>query len=184
MCGLKQAPHVWFKKLGFIRLELDHGDFVSTDKQLFIAVYDSDLLIFGSDTARPEDVQQELRDRLFKMTDLGDISYYLGMQVNHVIGEKVTLCQNAYLKKVLDRSKMTECKLATVPINPRIAKSLIFFDRNADKKDIKWYQSAIGFLTLALSPTEAGKEGSLMGCSYFGLSRISPTQSTRQVMRR
>lgn len=42
---LKQAPHVWyktlvefFKKLGFIRLELDHGIFVSTDKQLFIAV--------------------------------------------------------------------------------------------------------------------------------------------------
>ncbi len=61
--GLKQAPHVWYKtlveflkKLRFIRLELDHGIFVSMDKQLYIAVYVDDLLIFGSDIARQEDV--------------------------------------------------------------------------------------------------------------------------------
>ena len=62
--GLKQAPYVWYKnlveflkKLGFIWLELDHRIFVSMDKQLYIAVYVDDLLIFGSDIARLEDVQ-------------------------------------------------------------------------------------------------------------------------------
>ena len=59
--GLKQTPHVWyktivkfFKKLGFIRLELDYGIFVSSDKQLFIAVYINNLLLFGLDTTRLE----------------------------------------------------------------------------------------------------------------------------------
>ena len=44
--GLKQAPHFWYKtlveflkRLGFIRLEFDHGIFVSADKQLFIPIY-------------------------------------------------------------------------------------------------------------------------------------------------
>ena len=150
--GLKQAPHVWYKtlveflkKLGFIRLELDHGIFVSADKQLFIAVYVDDLLIFGSDIARLEDVQQKLRDR-FKMTDLGDISHYLGMEVDHVVGEKITLRQSTYLRKVLNRFKMTECKPASVPMNPGVANSLLPYHGNADKATIKWYQSAIGSL--------------------------------------
>ena len=33
------------------------------------------------------------------MTDSGDISHHLGMQANHVVGEKITLCQGTYLKK-------------------------------------------------------------------------------------
>ena len=133
------------KKLGFVRLELDHGIFISKDKQLFIAVYVDDLLLFGADISRLEDIQQKLRDR-FKMTDLGDISHYLGMEVDYVVGEKITLCQSTYLKKVLDRFKMTGCKPATVPMNPGVANSLLPYDGNADKATIKWYQSAIGSL--------------------------------------
>ena len=61
--GLKQAPQVWYKtlieflqKLGFQFLELDHGIFVSEDKQLLIAVYIDDLLLFGSDPSRLEQI--------------------------------------------------------------------------------------------------------------------------------
>ncbi len=150
--GLKQAPNVWYKtlveflkKLRFVRLELDHGIFISKDKQPFIAVYVDDLLLFGVNISRLEDIQQKLCDR-FKMTDLGDISHYLGMEVDYVVGEKITLCQRTYLKKVLDRFKMTRCKPATVHMNPGVANSLLPYDGNADKATIKWYQSAIGFL--------------------------------------
>ncbi len=90
---------------------------MSIDKPLYISVYVDDLLLFGSDIARLEDVQQKLRDR-FKMKDLGDISYYLGMQVDHIVGERITLCQRTYLQKVFDRFKMTECNLASIPIDP------------------------------------------------------------------
>ena len=128
--GLKQAPHVWYKtlveflqKLGFQRLELDHGVFVSEDKQLFIAVYVDDLLLFGSDLARLEQIQQSLRDR-FKMTDLGDISHYLGMEVDYILREKITLRQSTYLKKVFDHFEMTDCKPASLLMNPGVANSL------------------------------------------------------------
>ncbi len=150
--GSKQAPQVWYKtlvkflkKLGFIRLEIHHGIFVSTGKQLYIAVYFDDLFLFGSGIARLEDVQQKLLDR-FKMTDLGVIFRYLGIQVNHVVGERITLCQSTYLKKVLDRFKMTECKPASIPMDPEVANSLLPYDGNADKETIKWFESAIGSL--------------------------------------
>ncbi len=72
---LKQAPYIWYKtlveflkKLRFIRLELDHGILMSTDKQLYISVHFDRFFFFGTDVARLEDLQQRLRDQ-FKMTD-------------------------------------------------------------------------------------------------------------------
>ena len=86
------------------------------DKQFYIAVYVDNLLISGSDIARLKDVQQKLQDR-FKMTDLGHIPNYLRIQIDHVIGERITLCQNTYLKKRLDPFKLTECKPASIPMH-------------------------------------------------------------------
>ncbi len=41
------------------------------------------------------------------MTDLGDISHYLEIQVDYVVKEKITFYQSIYLKKILDQFKMT-----------------------------------------------------------------------------
>lgn len=65
------------------------------------------------------------------------------MQVNHVTGKKITLCQNTYFKKVLNCFKMTECKPASILMNSRVTNSLLLYNKNADKETIKWYQSAI-----------------------------------------
>ncbi len=59
------------------------------------------------------------------MTDLGDIFHYLGMQVNYVVGERIRLCQSTYLKKVLNRFRMTECKPASIAMDPGVANSLL-----------------------------------------------------------
>ena len=41
---------------------------------------------------------------------------------------------------------MTECKSASIPIDPEIANFLLSYDKNADKETMKYYQSAIGSL--------------------------------------
>ncbi len=78
-----------------------------------------DLFLFGADIdPRIDDVMQNLRDR-FQMTDLGDVSYYLGMEVDVNLGKKtITLRQSTYLKKVLERYGMSDCKPAEIPISP------------------------------------------------------------------
>lgn len=77
------------------------------------------------------------------MTDLGDISHYLKIQVDHIVGQKITFCQSIYLKKVFDCFKMTECKPTSIPMNFKFANFLVFHNRNTDQATIKWYQSAI-----------------------------------------
>ena len=150
--GLKQAPQVWYqtladylKKLGLERLELDHSVFVSQDQQIYLAVYVDDLLLFGSDDSRLTDIQDQLNAR-FKMTNLGEISHYLGMEVDVEVGKKISLRQTTYLRKILERFQMADCKPASVPMNPGVANSLLPSDNQADRATIKWYQSAIGSL--------------------------------------
>ena len=91
--GLKQAPQVWYKtladflkKLGLERLELDHGVFVSQDRQLFLTKYQGDLLLFASDKLCLTDIQDQLSPR-FKMNNLVEISQYLGMEVDVEVGK-------------------------------------------------------------------------------------------------
>ncbi len=71
------------------------------------------------------------------MTDLGDLFYYLGMEVDYFLGDKITLCQGTYLKKVLDCLDTTDCRPASLPMNPEVANLLPLFDGTADPKTIK-----------------------------------------------
>lgn len=105
LCRLKQSPQVWYqtlvdflKKLGFYRLELDHGVFVSKDRKQFIAIYIDDLLLFEADIPQLERIENELSDRS-KMTDLGDLSHYFGMEIDVDVGKTITIKQMTYLNK-------------------------------------------------------------------------------------
>ena len=145
----KQATHIWYetfdeflKKLRFVKLKLDHGIFISKEKQVFISSYVDDLLFFGTDIPRLENIQQKLYDQ-FQLTDLGDISHYLGIEVDYVVREKITFCQSNHRKKVLDLFKMTGYQPTIVLINHEVANSLFSYDGNAEKAAIKWCQSAI-----------------------------------------
>ncbi len=102
--GLKQAPRVWYQTfLDFHKTEANHGLFVSAHKTSFFAVYSDDLLLFDADIdARIDNVIQNLRDT-FQMTDLGDISHYLRIEVDVNLGKKtITLRQSIYLKKIIE----------------------------------------------------------------------------------
>ena len=143
--GLKQSPRVWYKtlqdflfKLGFRRTKSDHDCFVSEDKSIFIAVYVDDLLIFGApNNPRVEQVMQHLRDR-FQMTDLGEVSHYLGMEIDiDAKNKQITLRQSTYLKKIVAKYGLANCRPVKVPMSSGVLNSLNPFDGQADKNTIQ-----------------------------------------------
>ena len=95
--GLKQASQVWYqilanflKKLGLECFELDYGIFISQNRHLFLAIYVNDLLFFGLDDSRITDIKDQLSAR-FKMSNLGKISHYLGIEVDIEVGKRISL---------------------------------------------------------------------------------------------
>ena len=80
------------------------------------------------------------------MTDLGEVFHYLGMEVNVDVGKTITLKQTTYLKKVLKRFGIEDCRPISIPMDPGVPASLLPFDEVADRATLIWYQSAIGCL--------------------------------------
>ena len=107
--GLRRAPRAWnarldkeLLKLGFVKNPLEHAVYRRSNKSglLLVGVYVDDLIITGSSKALIDSFKKEMM-RSFSMSDLGLLSYYLGIQVNQK-ANVITLCQSSYTLKILE----------------------------------------------------------------------------------
>ena len=73
------------------------------------------------------------------MSDLGALSYYLGIEVRQG-KEELTLGQSVYASKLLERSGMVECKPCVTPMEERLRLTKA---RNTAKVDATLYRSII-----------------------------------------
>ena len=74
-----------------------------------------DLLLVGADIQVIESIKQKLMKR-FKMTDMGDVSLVLGMQVTRDRQQKtITISQENYTRSILEKFGMADCKPVSTP---------------------------------------------------------------------
>jgi hypothetical protein len=101
--GFKRSPeeHVVYKK----------GKNVSL---LLVGVYVDSLIICGPDNREIEVFKQQMKER-FSMSDLGLLSYYLGIEVTQKPGE-ITICQSAYADKIIEVCGMKGCNPVDIPM--------------------------------------------------------------------
>ena len=76
------------------------------------------------------------------MSDLGALSYYLGIEVTQG-KEALTLGQSAYILKLLEQSGMVECKPYVTPMEERLKLTKV---STAAKVDATLYRSIVGGL--------------------------------------
>jgi hypothetical protein len=147
--GLRQAPRAWNIKLdeslvslGFTKCATEHALYTRKKKQgtLVVGVYVDDLIITG---ARMQDIKEfKEMTALFKMSDLGLLSYYLGIEVEQT-ARAITLRQSAYAKKLLERGGMDGCKPCQSPMEERLKLSK---DSTSPRVNATSYRSIIGGL--------------------------------------
>lgn len=125
--GLKQAPRAWNAKLdeslnslNFVRSATEHAVYTrgSGSSRLIVGVYVDDLLITGASVIEVEKFKKQMQ-KMFSMSDLGLLSYYLGMEVCQGKGS-VTICQAAYAEKIVAKAGMEGCNTAQVPMETRL----------------------------------------------------------------
>lgn len=120
--GLKQAPRVWFQtlsdflaSLGYKAIASDNGIF-ALNGETFIAIYVDDLLLVGPDMTKINSLKKALHGR-FKMTDLGECSYYLGIRIHRDRQARtIHLDQVGYVDKILTKFDMTGCSTVRIPM--------------------------------------------------------------------
>ena len=125
--GLRQAPRAWYAKLdesmsmlGFTRSPLEHAVYRRGNAHSFllVGVYVDDLIITGTDQASIIEFKGQMQE-LFKMSDLGLLSYYLGIEVTQT-RDSITLCQRNYAEKVLEVAAMDGCNACQTPMECRL----------------------------------------------------------------
>ena len=148
--GLKQAPRAWNSKLdkelvalGFVRSKLEHAVYKRSNKNSFliVGVYVDDLIISGPNADDITQFKQEMRKK-FSMSDLGLLSYYLGIEVKQGDGG-ITLSQSAYAAKILESVGMNTCNPCATPMEARLKLSKGKGDAVVDPSA---YRSVIGSL--------------------------------------
>jgi hypothetical protein len=106
--------------LGFTRCKLDHAVYRREENGefLIVGIYVDDLIITGTSSAEIEQFKQQMHD-LFQMSDLGILSYYLGIEVKQE-DDRIMVSQSGYAKKILEVAGMADCNPCQVPMENRL----------------------------------------------------------------
>jgi hypothetical protein len=83
-----------------------------------IVLYVDDLIITGNHEVHIKQVKQELQ-KGFKMTDLGPLQYYLGVEVSQQ-SHQIFLSQTKYATKLLKKFGMEDCKPSLTPMEQNL----------------------------------------------------------------
>jgi hypothetical protein len=148
--GLRQAPRAWNSKLDttmaelkFARCATEHALYTRRrgKEELVVRVCVDDLIVTGAWEKDIASFKVEMAAR-FQMTNLGTLSYYLGIEVRQG-SRAVTLGQRAYARKLLERAGMANCKPAATPMEEWIKLSK---QSATEKVDATHYRSIVGGL--------------------------------------
>ncbi|MCH93923.1 copia-type polyprotein, partial [Trifolium medium] len=150
--GLKQAPRAWNKRIdgfltqiGFRKSVVEYGIYVrhysDPNNVLIICLYVDDLLITGSNAS---DIAafKKLMHSEFEMTDLGKLSYFLGLQFEDTT-KGILLHQQKYMKEILLKFNMYGCNPATTPMEVNLKLEL---DDTGEEVNATLYKQIVGSL--------------------------------------
>ena len=123
--GLKQAPRQWYQRLrtylasrSYNPLRSDHCLFqcIKGDHKIILAVFVDDIVITGTCRVMANEIKSALATE-FSIKDIGQLDYYLGMQVTRNREQRlITMSQSTYIKNVVDRFNLGDSKPVSSPM--------------------------------------------------------------------
>ncbi|KAK1631316.1 hypothetical protein QYE76_005631 [Lolium multiflorum] len=140
--GLRQAPRAWnakiddcLKSLAFELCPLEHTLYRRGGCDNFL------MIITGSDVDAIAKFKEQMHG-MFRIRDLGLLSYYLGIEVEQR-DDHITLSQASYALKILEAEGMQDCNLYHTPMDTRLK---VGKNNGGDAMDGTKYRSVIGSL--------------------------------------
>lgn len=153
--GLKQAPRAWYVELRQYLLSSGFQNSLS-DASLFILkwnrdyvyllVYVDDMLVTGTNPALVDNIITQL-GRRFSIKDLGQLSYFLGVEVTKT-SKGLHLMQRKYINDLLHKTNMLDAKTVATPLPSSPKLSLHSGALLQDQKDYRMVVGSLQYLAL------------------------------------
>ncbi|PWA82283.1 ribonuclease H-like domain-containing protein [Artemisia annua] len=148
--GLHQAPRAWYERLsnflvqhGYRRGAIDKTLFIKRDKKdiMLVQVYVDDI-IFGATKQSMVKEFEELMQKEFQMSSMGELTFFLGLQVKQS-STVIFISQDKYVTNILKKFNLNTIKPVTTPIK---SSNSLGKDEDGKPVEVKLYRSMVGCL--------------------------------------
>ena len=148
--GLKQAPRACHERIvaylvfiGSHMADADHSLYVREKENgiAIVCIYVDDLIIGGDKEAEIEHVKALMKQE-FDMKDLGELRYFLGIEVIRT-KEGIWLSQRQYALDMLSKYGMADCKPIAMPLDQNLK---LRADEGQVLEDVTMYRKIVGSL--------------------------------------
>ena len=121
--GLRQAPRTWntkldqiLKGLRFRKCAKENSVYRKEEKDtlLIVAIYVDDLFITANSLKAIKGFKEAMSTN-FKMSDLGLLTYYLGIEVKQS-ARGISIQHEAYARRILEETDMSDCNSVCIPM--------------------------------------------------------------------
>ena len=119
------------------------------DEHVIILIWVDDLIIAANNVRSVNEIKSALNNN-FKMTDLGQLSWFLGISFE-IENDCIKMHQTKTVERILERFQMTECNPKTVPCNVFVNKEI-----DCDSKELSnptLFREILGSLIYLMSCT-------------------------------
>ncbi len=148
--GLNQTPRAWSNKIGQYLVtsgfQTSNASFSLHVKKtnhgvVVIVIYVNDLIIIGDSDVNIFDLKKLLKQK-FETKDLGELHYFLGIEVIQSL-KGIWLLQRQYALNKLSEYGMTGCKPISIPLEQNVKLSV---DEKDLVEDTTMYKRIVGSL--------------------------------------
>ncbi|GMI78367.1 cysteine-rich RLK (RECEPTOR-like protein kinase) 8 [Hibiscus trionum] len=149
--GLKQAPRAWFenfqnhlvKNLGFTSSLADSSLYFKEPQGniVYVMVYVDNIVVTGTNASEVNLVIEGI-GQAFSLKDLGQLTYFLGMNVQ-VVDQGIVLSQKKHILEFLEKTKMSD---ATPTPTPMITSPQLSSRDDNPIEDGSLYRQVVGTL--------------------------------------
>ena len=109
-------PTLPFSALFYLSILCTQASPLYKEDAVYIALYVDDLFLVGRKLSNMEVVKRGLHEE-FKMKDLGDAKFLLGIEIRRQKNGDVFLVQERYARDVIGRFNMEGCKPVSTPLD-------------------------------------------------------------------
>jgi hypothetical protein len=183
--GLKDASKTWVDHIssglidyGFIQSQVDPCLYIKGN--LLFCLYVDDAICLSPDKKEADKLIADLERRGYILTDEGPLSAYLGIQVDRIGKNKISMKQPAFIERIINN-----CGLKDDRMNDTPADSILHRDENGQERKTQFhYRSIIGQLNYLAATTRPEIQFAVHQCARFcDNPKMSHEKAVKRIVR-
>jgi len=159
--GLKQAPHLWYRRinafllsLDFVKSEADQNLYIRNKSSILLLLYVDNVLLTYPPQATKE--AEEIKTALaatYKITSLGSTRQFLGIEIYRNKNRKISLGEGWFIDSVVKPFHMEKAYNATTALDDKVKLDLVNeTEGRADPREYQAIEGSLMCIVLATRP--------------------------------